>query len=1604
MHLVSKAARRNCSAKVSLLELLAAKVFFANGSLLLSILACLLAGNAWAANDTWSGSGADNYWSTAANWGGTAPANNDNLVFSGTTRQLNTNDFSALTIGWLRFANGGFSLNGNLLTLNPTTGGIFTNLAGTNIIANSLIITPATKYWSIAPNSELRLAGVITNTALTGTTAGWLCLTNGGAVRILNIAESERGMDLFQGAVIVDGGFVQANNDGIRFKPPAGSTATVILTNNGTIRIGGGGNFRMGNGGGTVGGVAGAGSLSQMSMSSGTLELFGSATVIYVGDTIAGATGVFNQNGGLVWGSSGSGNTLTIGNTVNADGTYNLNGGILWIAQVLRGNTSATNSVFNFNGGTLKPTGSSASFFQGLLKANVQNGGAIVDTTNFNITIAQNLLAAGTGAGGFTKLGGGALTLSGANTYGGPTTVSNGTLNVTGTSAGSGAVTVASGGALAGSGSIAGAVTVQAGGALSPGAVAGAPTTLTLQGNLTLAGNVSIEVNKSLSPASDLVSVAGTMANTGSGTLTVANVGSAAFAAGDSFQVFNKPLPNGGALTILPNPPVLGMLWTNGLAVDGTVGIISTVGTNTAANLSNLALGNGALSPSFNSNTIVYPASLTYSNSLITVTPTAASAGATIQVFSAGGTNPVLSGVPSSPIALNPGTNFIDVRVTSADASVVRDYMVTVTRLGPNIILILADDQGFSDWSCYGGEIKTPNLDNLAATGLRFRNFYNAARCSPTRCAILTGLYTQQAAVDPAASLPPLRTDNNITIAELLGANGYHTYMAGKWHLGSGTGQAPEQRGFDEVFTYVNGSDDHEDEWTPADYRFASTDGETTNINYAGETFYQPDVIGDYCMQFMGNQLARHTNSPFFMYVPFGSAHFLLQAPQAMVDTNVALYASGWDAVRYQRYTNMLAQGVIDPRYALSPNEGPAPWSTVPAEVIPAWNALDTNRQADLTRRMAVYATMIEKMDANIGRIVQYLQQQGQLDNTLIMALSDNGCNYEGGVYGLTGGTSDAAPLTGASLENMGQSNQPSLYLGGGWAHVSNTPFRLFKHFDHFGGIGTPFIVHWPQGLTRSNQWENQSGHIIDVMATIVDVTGASYPTQFNGHAVWPMVGQSLKPLFTNSSAAVPRNLGFEHEGNRAYISGNWKLVTKNFTSVDNSSYANELELYNLTNDPSETTNLAFADLTELALMVTNWNNWCTFVGDPSTLLITWLSNAAPINPPAPAPNTNDLFLDTFARPNNTNIDASAVGMSGSLVPPLGVDAAYYQGYDSQYLVISNNTLYKVTGGMVESGLIHNFVDQSILDAGGFSVELNILAINSDSSDSSNRYVGFGVGLTQAQAASGGDIYSMLSPGQVTFRGAIGGNTGVSPFFVDLNLNGNIEVWTNGVLVNTISVGGGAGILTASFACTGFTTNDPVTANVFYNGELVNINPGGTNNPGLTFYWGTNNANYVGLSARASNYNQMDNLAIRKLPLANGLIADYAMSYGLTGTNTAAGADPDGDGVSNFAEWAFGGNPDAPDAYIAGFKGIQVLPGNDFIFEYQRYRYYAAVGLQYRYLVSSDLVNWTETTPTILATSINEDKTDYEVVTLELPSAATAGQGKLFLRILATTN
>ena len=1564
----------------------------APSSVALTALMMLATFAAPAADRTWTGGGVDNNWSTGANWGGPAPAANDNLIFSGAVRLNNTNDFVGLSVNWIRFANGGFTLNGNPLTLGNSASAL-TNSAGTNIIALNLAVATAnSQSWNIAAGSELRLAGALTNNS-SGSPLGFV--NGGGTLRITSTNfQSTRMLTTFNGTVIDDGANILISNDGWRFSPTnAAQSAVGILTNNGFISISGASSLRMGQLQSSL--AAGA---ATVTIYSGTVLLLptgNNGAPSYGGCITLGenpnVTATINQNGGLVWlnplvslpGDLNAGN-LIYGANATGNGTYNLNGGVLMLRSITNRNLGGT-AVFNFNGGTLKPIASSAIFFPNQITANVQSGGALIDTTNFNIAIAQNLF----GVGALTKLGSGTLTLSGTNSYAGATVVSNGTLLVNGINSGINVVA----GTLGGTGTIAGSVSVLPNGVFSPGSGVGA---ITVQSNLTLAGTVFLEVDKSQIVSNDFAQVSGSLINLGA-IVSITNLGPA-LVAGDSFKFFSKPMLNGAGVTFSPASPGGGFAWTNRLALDGSVGVVVAPILPTPADLIGLTISAGTLSPAFNSNILSYAASAAYTNSSIALMPTAGTPSATIRVICNGVTNVTMSGV-ASVVALKPGANVIDVQVTAPDNSITKDYVVNFTRTPPNVVLILADDQGFSDWSCYGSAISTPTLDRLASAGLRFRQFYNCARCSPTRCAILTGLYTAQVAVDPSQALPNLRNDNNVTIAELLGANGYRTYMAGKWHLGNGA-LLPESRGFDQVFRYVSGTDHSEDTWNTNAYTFVSSNGELTNRAYGVGQFYQPDAIGDYSLDFISNNLVTHTNDkPLFLYMAFGSAHFPIQAPVAWVNTNVPIYSAGWDAVRNNRYANILARGVLDGQNALSPNEGTAPWSGIGAEVIPDWNTLAADRQADLAQRMAVYAAMIQKMDANIGRVVERLRASGQLDNTLIFALSDNGGNFEGSVFGQTGGVPDPTPLTGASLTNMGLSGQPIIYLGGGWAHVNNTPFRLFKHFDHEGGIRTPMIVHWPQGLTRTNQWENEPGHIIDIMATIVDVTGASYPTQFNSHVVLPLEGQSLKSLFTATNE-IPRTLGFEHEGNRAWLSGGWKFVTKNFTSLSGSPLANTLELYDLTKDPTELTNVASAQPVVLGQLVTNWNAWATRIGLPSTRLVNPGQFFTPV---IPATNANDLFVDTFNRPDATNIDASAAGMWGSRVPPIGVDAAYYEGFEGSgspaNLAVVGNTLYKNSGGMIECGLMHNFVGADLASAGGFSVSLTIQEINSDGSDNAHRYAGWGVGLSQTEAAAGGDISSATG---TLFRGKVGNaNLGVSEFFVELDYNGNIKVWTNGVLLDTVPVGANYGTLTASYATSGFTTSDTVTVNVFFNGKLVDINTADTNSVSRTFKWDRDNSNYLGLSTRAANYVQMDNLAIRKLPLANGLATDYAMEYGMSGTNAAPNADPDGDGVSNFAEWAFGGDPAAADPFIASLTGAKLTASQDFQFTFQRLASAANYGVRYRYFTSEDLSAWSEVTPVLVNASSNEDYPGYEVVTLQLPSAAIVGKSKLFLRVLA---
>ena len=523
----------------------------------------------------------------------------------------------------------------------------------------------------------------------------------------------------------------------------------------------------------------------------------------------------------------------------------------------------------------------------------------------------------------------------------------------------------------------------------------------------------------------------------------------------------------------------------------------------------------------------------------------------------------------------------------------------TATR--PNVIVILADDVGWSDLGCYGGEIHTPNLDALAKSGTRFREFYTTPRCAPSRGSLLTGQYSHQVAVNPGASLPNLRNDNNVTMAEVLRTAGYHTYMSGKWNLGVGP-LLPENRGFQQAWRFANGDAHSEPQWDIHRYKLVSPDGSVAERPYDnGQTFYQTDAVGDYSVDFINHSLRQPDGAPFFLYMAFGAAHFPVGAPKALADAYNPTYTQGWDTVRHDRYERQLAQGVIDARYPF-PGRGPVPPlhdGNEPLREISAWNSLPPDRQADLARRMSLYAALIQKMDENIGKVVTRLRETGQLDHTLIVFLSDNGANLEGGEFGTWDNTEHPA-LVGEALANMGQRGMhDGIKYGSGWAHMSNTPLRLFKHFAQEGGIRTPFIAHWPGGFKGTGGWNAQVGDIIDLMPTVVAAAGATYPETFANHPVLPEAGVNLLPALRGESLPA-RPLFVEHEGNRMMREGKWKLVTKNFALPDGSSPANQRELYDMTTDPGESHNVANENPAVVDEMVKKWDAWAGRVGVPA--------------------------------------------------------------------------------------------------------------------------------------------------------------------------------------------------------------------------------------------------------------------------------------------------------------------------------------------------------------------------------------------------------------------
>ncbi|MBN2580660.1 MAG: arylsulfatase [Pirellulales bacterium] len=500
----------------------------------------------------------------------------------------------------------------------------------------------------------------------------------------------------------------------------------------------------------------------------------------------------------------------------------------------------------------------------------------------------------------------------------------------------------------------------------------------------------------------------------------------------------------------------------------------------------------------------------------------------------------------------------------------------------PNIVIILADDMGYSDLGCYGGEIETPQLDALAADGLRFTQFCNTARCCPSRAAILTGVYPHQADVGFMVHdehVPGYRgrlNPHTPTIAEVLGGpGGYETYQVGKWHVSpfdyatrkaSDPASWPIHRGFQHVYGTLSGGGSYYDPiGLMRDDRF---------IKPERENYYYTEAISDEAVQYIRNRTA--DSRPLLMYVAYTAPHWPLHARPEGVAKYRDRYKKGWDQLREERFERMKALGIVNRNCRLSPRD----------RRVPAWK--DTKHKDWEAERMAVYAAQVDALDRGVGRIVQALRETGQLENTLLFFLSDNGGSDEclGPKETKKRKTYYNYPVADLQAGNVpglmpGPRNTFASY-GVGWANLSNSPFRLYKKRIHEGGISTPLIVHWPQGIAARGELRRQPGHIIDLMATCLDVAGVDFPEQFAGADAIPPEGTSLRPAFADKPLP-DRAIFWEHMGNQGVRQGDWKLVR-----LHNKPW----ELYNLQDDPTELHDLAETMPDRVDVMKAMYQSW----------------------------------------------------------------------------------------------------------------------------------------------------------------------------------------------------------------------------------------------------------------------------------------------------------------------------------------------------------------------------------------------------------------------------
>jgi len=504
----------------------------------------------------------------------------------------------------------------------------------------------------------------------------------------------------------------------------------------------------------------------------------------------------------------------------------------------------------------------------------------------------------------------------------------------------------------------------------------------------------------------------------------------------------------------------------------------------------------------------------------------------------------------------------------------------------PDIVLVLADDMGFSDIGCYGGEIETPNIDRLAAEGVRLTQFYNTARCSPSRASLMTGLHPHQVGVgilnfdDTPDGYPGDLSPASVTVPEALKAAGYATYLSGKWHLSSDMERPnaswPTRRGFDRTFGTLEGAGSF--------YRPRTLMRDETNVEHEAEQpgWFYTDAISDHAVGFVEDHDAEHGDDPFFLYLAYTAPHWPLHAHESDVERYAGRFDAGWDTLREERLARLVEEGIV------TEDDGGAELARRDPRVA-AW--ADTTDHAWDARRMEVYAAQVDRLDQGVGRVLDTLERLGRLDDTLVVFLSDNGgCAEELDREFVTAfvpmqeTTREGDPVVPGNVPGLDPGGEDTyMSYGRAWAHLSNTPFREYKHWVHEGGIATPLVARWPRGLeVEPGSLQRRPFQLVDVLPTLLEAAGASYPETRDGVRVPPAEGRSMLPAL-NGEDVADADLFWEHEGNSAVRSGPWKLVRK---------HGRDWELYAIETDRAEAHDRAAAHPDVVADLAARYDAW----------------------------------------------------------------------------------------------------------------------------------------------------------------------------------------------------------------------------------------------------------------------------------------------------------------------------------------------------------------------------------------------------------------------------